>query len=292
MASFLDRCIFRSQGAGLADFIVAAAVTGYMTPAQANVVNAATYHYAAQTVDSIGNIVQWEVGAGAFNTATSTLARTSVLFNSAGNTSKINFSSVPNVMITYLAEDVVTGAAVSTANHAVTFSDTTGRVLADSKVTLTPPATGSTLTIADGKTLTANSSLTLGGTDGETLTVSNSGTLAGGDGFTLAIAAGKTLTASNNLTFSGTDGKSLTLNNSFTFTGVDGSTVAFGSGGTVLYNNPLIIPKTVPSGAAPGAGFCAIQAVAGTNAGTCKIIVYAGTSNTPIVLIDNVGTGF
>ncbi|MEN9362945.1 MAG: Invertebrate iridescent virus 22, partial [Bacteroidota bacterium] len=38
------------------------------------------------------------------------------------------------------------------------------------KVTITAPASGSTLTIADGKTLTANNSLTLAGTDGKTMT--------------------------------------------------------------------------------------------------------------------------
>jgi hypothetical protein len=38
------------------------------------------------------------------------------------------------------------------------------------KVTLTAPATGSTLTIADGKTLTASNSITLVGTDSTTMT--------------------------------------------------------------------------------------------------------------------------
>jgi hypothetical protein len=38
------------------------------------------------------------------------------------------------------------------------------------KVTLTAPATGSTLTIADGKTLTASNSITLAGTDATTMT--------------------------------------------------------------------------------------------------------------------------
>lgn len=50
------------------------------------------------------------------------------------------------------------------------------------KLTLTTPATGATLTIADGKTLTASSSLTLAGVDGKTLTVDNSIELAGTDG--------------------------------------------------------------------------------------------------------------
>lgn len=49
------------------------------------------------------------------------------------------------------------------------------------KVIITAPATVATLTIAEGKTLTANNSITIAGTDGKTLTVSNSLTLAGTD---------------------------------------------------------------------------------------------------------------
>jgi hypothetical protein len=53
------------------------------------------------------------------------------------------------------------------------------------KVTLTAPATGSTLTIANGKTLTANNSITLAGVDAKTLTVNISITLAGTDSTTM-----------------------------------------------------------------------------------------------------------
>lgn len=53
------------------------------------------------------------------------------------------------------------------------------------KVTITAPATSSTLTVADGKTLTASNSITIAGTDGKTLTVSNSLTLAGTDATTI-----------------------------------------------------------------------------------------------------------
>jgi len=45
------------------------------------------------------------------------------------------------------------------------------------KVTLTAPATGSTLTVANGKTLTASNTLTLTATDGSTLAVGTGGTL-------------------------------------------------------------------------------------------------------------------
>jgi hypothetical protein len=47
------------------------------------------------------------------------------------------------------------------------------------KVTLTTPATGSTLTILDGKTLTANNSLTLAGTDATTITFQGTDTYVG-----------------------------------------------------------------------------------------------------------------
>lgn len=47
------------------------------------------------------------------------------------------------------------------------------------KVTLTAPATGSTLTVADGKTLASNNTLTLAGTDGSTLNAGVGGTLTG-----------------------------------------------------------------------------------------------------------------
>lgn len=46
-----------------------------------------------------------------------------------------------------------------------------------SKVTITQPATGATLTIADNKTLTANNTLTLSATDGATLAIGTGGTL-------------------------------------------------------------------------------------------------------------------
>lgn len=71
------------------------------------------------------------------------------------------------------------------------------------KVAITAPASSATLTIANGKTLTANSSLTLAGTDSKTLTVSNSLTFAGTDG--------KTLTVSNSLALAGTDSTTMTF---------------------------------------------------------------------------------
>lgn len=76
--------------------------------------------------------------------------------------------------------DGTTGKLIQ--NSAATVDDTTGDITAGkyNKVTITSPATGSTLTIADGKTLTANNSLTLSGTDSTTMTFpSTSQSIAG-----------------------------------------------------------------------------------------------------------------
>jgi len=87
-------------------------------------------------------------------------------------------SATDNAVVRF---DGTTGKLVQ--NSAVTIADTTGDITggAYNKVTITAPATSATLTIADGKTLTANSSLTLAGVDAKTLTVNNSLTLAGTD---------------------------------------------------------------------------------------------------------------
>lgn len=63
----------------------------------------------------------------------------------------------------------VTGASIFTG--AVTLNSTVN------KLTLTAPATGSTLTIADGKTLTASNTVTFTATDGSTLAIGTGGTL-------------------------------------------------------------------------------------------------------------------
>lgn len=60
------------------------------------------------------------------------------------------------------------------------------------KVTLTAPATGSTLTIADGKTLTVSNTLTLAGTDSTVMTFPSSSTTVAGLGTTQTFTATNT----------------------------------------------------------------------------------------------------
>jgi hypothetical protein len=103
MASFLDVCRFNPTAGGTTDWTYSSAVTGYQSPTAAGVVNGRLYKYRAESTD----LSQWEVGEGAYNTGTGVLARTTVLYNSSGTTSKINFSAVPQVAIVALKEDLI-----------------------------------------------------------------------------------------------------------------------------------------------------------------------------------------
>lgn len=102
-SSFIDVCRFNPTLGGTTDWTYSSAVTGYQSPTAAAAVNGAVYSYRAESAD----LLQWEVGYGAYNSGTGVFARTTVLFNSAGTTAKINFSTVPQVAIVALAEDLV-----------------------------------------------------------------------------------------------------------------------------------------------------------------------------------------
>lgn len=96
------------------------------------------------------------------------------------------FTDLPSTT-TLGGNGIVTGPASSTDNAIARFDGTTGKLVQNSavtiddtsgditggkynKVTITAPATGATLTIADGKTATVNNSITFAGTDSTTMT--------------------------------------------------------------------------------------------------------------------------
>ena len=80
MAAWLDVCRYLPTLGGTTDWTFSAAVTGYASPALAGVVNTRVYKYRAES----GDLSQWELGEGAYNTGTGVLARTTVLYNSSG----------------------------------------------------------------------------------------------------------------------------------------------------------------------------------------------------------------
>ena len=122
MAAFLDVCRYIPTAGGTTDWTFAAAVTGYQSPASAGVVNGATYRYRAES----GDLTQWEVGFGTYNTGTGVLTRTTVLFNNLGTTAKVSFSTVPQVAIVTLAEDLTAIADVAWTAYTPTITAQTG----------------------------------------------------------------------------------------------------------------------------------------------------------------------
>lgn len=149
MASFVDVCRFTAASNGTGNFVVSAAVTGYQTPALAGAVNAATYRYRAESA----SLTEWEIGFGAYTVGTVTLARTTVLYNSAGTGTgagqsgagtKISFTAAPQVAIVDLAEDMgpltLANATLQTspANPTGTTSATQVMMGLGSTCTLTP----------------------------------------------------------------------------------------------------------------------------------------------------------
>lgn len=113
MTSYIDRCIFNPVSGSTADFVVAKAVQGYQTPAQASATDQSTFTYAAEVKNGLGQITQWEEGRGVYTAASATLSRATVLWSS-NNNSPVAFSTPPNVMITIVSTDVPT--VISAAN--------------------------------------------------------------------------------------------------------------------------------------------------------------------------------
>jgi hypothetical protein len=103
MASFIDNCGFIPTAGGTSDWTYASTAGGYQSPTAAGAVNGAVYVFRAQSTD----LTQWEYAQGAYNSGTGTFARTTVLYNSSGTTSKIGFTTSPGlVAIVALAQDV------------------------------------------------------------------------------------------------------------------------------------------------------------------------------------------
>lgn len=88
-------------------------------------------------------------------------------------------------------------------NSSEVFSGTAGDVLFGkiNKVTITAPASGATLTIADGKTLTANNSLTFAGTDSTTMTFPSTSATMAGLGIANAFTGANTFTNASGQTY-------------------------------------------------------------------------------------------
>jgi hypothetical protein len=186
------------------------------------------------------------------------------------------------------------------------------------KLTITAPATGSTLTIADGKTLTASNTITLTATDGSTLAIGTGGTL-GSAAFTATsayLAAGVTslpsVTSVNSTTIPNaatllTSGGALgtpasgTLTNATGLpvsTGISGLgtgvatalAVAIGSTGAVVTNGGAL--GTPSAGTLTNAtGLPISTGVSGLGTGIATFLATPTSANLRAAITDEAGTG-
>jgi len=112
-----DRVQETTSTTGTGSITLAGAVSGYQSFAVVG--NGNTTYY------TILNGTQWEVGIGTYSTTGPTLARTTILSNSNGNTSPINLSGASNVWCDYPAEKSVNLDANGNANISYTPNTTT-----------------------------------------------------------------------------------------------------------------------------------------------------------------------
>jgi hypothetical protein len=120
MSGILDRCVWLATSTGTGSFVDNGPIVGYQDMSAAGAVDGQVYSYAAQSAD----LTQWEVGLGTWTAATSTLARTTIYFNSLGGTSAINFSTVPRVIMTLTAVAARPQTAVSPGGRLTLVSGT------------------------------------------------------------------------------------------------------------------------------------------------------------------------
>jgi len=195
--------VIGTDSATFTQFSGAGTVTGGTGIAQSGnnlYISSTTLNAAADTLD-LASIVTaassalYKVAVDVYGRVTSTTAATISDVGGLG-TGIATFLGTPSSanLLAAVTDETGTGSLVFATSPSLT-TPTLGVATATTinKVAITAPATSATLTIANGKTLTANSSLTLAGVDAKTLTVNNTVTLSGTDGSTITFGAGGTV---------------------------------------------------------------------------------------------------
>ena len=140
-----DRVQETTTTTGTGTITLAGAVAGFQSFAVVG--NGNTTYY------TITSGTAWEVGIGTYTSSGTTLARTTILSNSNGNTSPITLSGTSNVFVTYPSEVSVTqGSALGTPASG-TLTNCTGYTTSNlsGNISLTSQVTG-TLPVANGGT--------------------------------------------------------------------------------------------------------------------------------------------
>lgn len=142
------------------------------------------------------------------------------------------------------------------------------------KVTLTTPATGSTLTVVDGKTLTASNTLTFTGTDGSSVAFGTGGTVLYGN---------QSISLSGDISGSGTTAITTTLAT------VNSNVGTFGSATVVpviTVNGKGLVTSVTTSTITPAVG-----SITGFGTGVATFLATPTSANLAAAITDETGTG-
>jgi hypothetical protein len=237
---------------------------------------------------TLGVATATSVGFSGATSGTATIAAPAV----AGTTT-ITLPSATGTLATLAGTETLTNKTLT--NPTLT-TPALGIATASSinKVAITAPTTSATLTIADGKTLTANNSLILAGTDGKTMTFpATDATIARTD-------AAQTFTGAQ--TFSSTivgsiNGNAATVTNGIYTTSKISDLAATtsaelagkisdetGSGALVFATSPTLVTPTLGVATATSVGF------SGSTSGTATLAAPAVAGTTTITLPSATGT--
>lgn len=221
--------------------------------------SAGTNGYFLKT-DGSGN-TSWDTGPAASltvgTTAIASGTTTRVLYDNAGTLGEYTISGSGNVAMTTSPSFTTPTLGVASATSI-------------NKLTITTPATGSTLTIADGKTLTVSNTLTFTGTDASSVAFGAGGTVLYSTS-TIPLTVGTTTIAS------GTSTRILYDN-----AGVLGEYLVTGSGTTaVLSTSPTFTTSIITPLIVGGTGTTGTQLTLKTTSGigTTDQMVFVGGNN-------------
>ena len=243
-----DRVQETSTSTGTGSFTLAGAVTGYQTFAVIG--NGNTTYY---TIADQGG-ANWEVGIGTYSTTGPTLARTTVLSNSNGNTSPVNFTAgTKTVFVTYPSSKSINlnesgnASALGTITSGTWQGSTIGVAYGGTGVTSSSGA--NSVVLRD-----ANANITFNNfTSGFTAVTAAAGTTV----LTVASTRTQVLIGSTTQTIQLPDATTLQIGQSFIF-------VNNSSGALTITNNASATIDIVPPGGAAQLGATSIATSAGT----------------------------